>query len=369
MAGRGAAGSSFREMYRAALPLLVSCSAVAPADPCAQTGEQLVATRCTSCHARSATLDQRQGATLGVDFDTRADQQRWAERIRVRTVVDKTMPPTGPLPDCELSAVDAWVTQLKQSPCEPACGGRTCGDDGCGGTCGSCSGALVCSTAGTCQCQASCSGKQCGDDGCGGSCGQCPVTASTCTSAGQCTCTPSCAGRMCGGDGCGGSCGACSGALVCNTNTGRCGASCTPSCTGRACGDDGCGGSCGTCPSGQTCTAATGTCAGAATSYATDVYPVFRSCGSGMGCHAGARPADGLDFSTASGSYAQLVGIASQQCSNRIRVVRNDVAASYLVNKLTGVGMCQGSRMPKGGALTAAELDLVRAWITSGANP
>ncbi|MBL8950054.1 MAG: hypothetical protein JNK82_04715 [Myxococcaceae bacterium] len=44
--------------------------------------------------------------------------------------------------------------------------------------------------------------------------------------------------------------------------------------------------------------------------------------------------------------------------------------ASYLVNKLTGTGMCLGSQMPKGsGSLTAAQLDTVRAWNATGANP
>lgn len=34
--------------------------------------------------------------------------------------------------------------------CQPQCSGRTCGDDACGGSCGSCSGAQSCSPAGTC---------------------------------------------------------------------------------------------------------------------------------------------------------------------------------------------------------------------------
>jgi MYXO-CTERM domain-containing protein len=58
-----------------------------------------------------------------------------------------------------------------------------------------------------------CANRACGDDGCGGSCGTC-ATGKTCT-AGQCvvpsSCAPSCAGKTCGDDGCGGSCGACSG--------------------------------------------------------------------------------------------------------------------------------------------------------------
>ncbi|MDB4938314.1 MAG: Tryptophan synthase alpha chain, partial [Labilithrix sp.] len=57
-----------------------------------------------------------------------------------------------------------------------------------------------------------CKNRQCGDDGCGGSCGSC-AAGTTCNTDGACvTCTPSCAGKTCGGDGCGGSCGACAGA-------------------------------------------------------------------------------------------------------------------------------------------------------------
>jgi hypothetical protein len=88
------------------------------------------------------------------------------------------------------------------------------------------------------------------------------------------------------------------------------------------------------------------------------------------GCHGGTKPSEGLNLETANVGYSQLVGIASQQCTNRKRVVVNDVAASYLVNKLTGVGMCSGSQMPKaGGGLSVSELDIIRAWISSGAKP
>ncbi|MBM4354284.1 MAG: hypothetical protein FJ109_10895 [Deltaproteobacteria bacterium] len=53
------------------------------------------------------------------------------------------------------------------------CLGKECGDDGCGGTCGSCAPPSLPCVAGKCICTPNCSGNQCGDDGCGGSCGQC----------------------------------------------------------------------------------------------------------------------------------------------------------------------------------------------------
>ena len=386
--------------------VLVRCSPVAD-DPCALGGEAVLRAHCASCHSRDVAGDARQNAPAGVDFDTRADQQRWAARIRQRTLVDQTMPPAGPIPECQRGALDAYLKQLEQAPCERSCAGRQCGDDGCGGTCGACTASLSCtSSTGQCvsgSCSPSCSGRQCGDDGCGGSCGTCGA-GTACDGSGRCACAAQCAGRMCGPDGCGGSCGTCNGMLLCNSVTGRCSATCTPSCTGRMCGDDGCGGSCGAaCPSGQACNTAgqcvcapsctgktcgddgcggtCGTCptssscnAGSCTwpmkAYGADVHPLFTSCGTGMGCHSGVRPADNLAFTSASVAYAQLVGVASAQCSGRVRVVRNDIAASYLVNKLTGVGMCLGSRMPKGEPpLTAAQLDTVRAWIATGASP
>jgi peptidoglycan/xylan/chitin deacetylase (PgdA/CDA1 family) len=102
-------------------------------------------------------------------------------------------------------------------------------------------------------CTPSCSGKVCGDNGCGGSCGTC-AGGTACNASGQCqsTCTPSCSGKVCGDNGCGGSCGTCASGTACNAS-GQCQSTCTPSCSGKVCGDNGCGGSCGTCASGKSC--------------------------------------------------------------------------------------------------------------------
>lgn len=177
--------------------------------------------------------------------------------------------------------------------CVPMCADRSCGVDGCGGSCGDCGAGEVCSVAGTCipACVADCSQQMCGDDGCGGSCGDCAAPTPLCdTVVGRCTdCLGDCTNRICGDDGCGGSCGTCDAPFVCAANgscecvadcTGReCGFSCdvmcgpecdageicndagrcevcTPSCAGRVCGDDGCGGTCGDCAAEQRCTEA-----------------------------------------------------------------------------------------------------------------
>lgn len=70
--------------------------------------------------------------------------------------------------------------------CTPDCSEKSCGDDGCGGSCGTCASGASCVES---QCQAacvpSCSDKSCGDDGCGGSCGTCAAGA-TCSLSGVC---------------------------------------------------------------------------------------------------------------------------------------------------------------------------------------
>jgi hypothetical protein len=131
--------------------------------------------------------------------------------------------------------------------CQPNCAGMDCGDDGCGGSCGSCSWGQTCSWSGHCECTPNCGGSRCGDDGCGGSCGSCG-SHEECQS-GSCVCVHSCSGIQCGDDGCGGWCGECPSGLDCLF--GSC--VCTPYCGDARCGDDGCGGSCGSCVDWEVC--------------------------------------------------------------------------------------------------------------------
>jgi hypothetical protein len=107
-------------------------------------------------------------------------------------------------------------------------------------------------------CNLACAGKQCGNDGCGGVCGTCSFN-QTCLD-GQCkaACTPTCTGKLCGPDGCGGLCGTCGPGQAC-TDLGIC---CMPACGGRQCGSDGCGGVCGQCPVATFCDEAKGVCLG-----------------------------------------------------------------------------------------------------------
>lgn len=119
----------------------------------------------------------------------------------------------------------------------PACScvDKECGDDGCGGTCGTCTGNTHCESSlcvsGT-TCTPQCNGKQCGPNGCGGQCGGCD-TGETCQG-GQCVggndCN--CNGAKCGLDNCGNTCGFCPGGTECD-NSGQCVANTTgDSCQG-----------------------------------------------------------------------------------------------------------------------------------------
>ncbi len=148
----------------------------------------------------------------------------------------------------------------KANVCTPDCTNKVCGDDGCGGSCGTCTEG-TCNNSGQCEttCTPDCTNKVCGDDGCGGSCGTC--TEGTCNNSGQCetTCTPDCTNKVCGDDGCGGSCGTCTEG-TCNNDSGQCETICTPSTCddlSAQCGsiDDGCGTmlECGDCYVGSEC--------------------------------------------------------------------------------------------------------------------
>ena len=136
--------------------------------------------------------------------------------------------------------------------CNTNCFNKTCGSDGCGGSCGSCSSGYSCTS--EFQCSSSCTSfcapeQNCGSDGCGGWCGTCTGDQDVC-SGGLCTCIADCNGRVCGDDGCGGSCGTCSGAQE-ECFGGVC--LCVANCTGFECGSDGCGGICGVCGPYYTC--------------------------------------------------------------------------------------------------------------------
>ena len=144
----------------------------------------------------------------------------------------------------ECKAVTSGFDCVAAAGCTPACNGKTCGADGCGGLCGTCTAGSSCQS-GTCVSQDPCAGltftgccdgsvlnwceagakkaQSCGDFGCGwnaqaayydcGYAGDGPANAPK--ACGGTACTPSCSGKVCGDDGCGGICGICTDGTVC----------------------------------------------------------------------------------------------------------------------------------------------------------
>ena len=188
--------------------------------------------------------------------------------------------------------------------CVVHCDGRQCGDDGCGGSCGTCSGGKVCES-GQCGCKANdhkacCESAVCWYDSCGAQGGKVVDCQYGCDGGtNQCkACIPACSGKQCGDDGCGGDCApGCTGGKVCASGTCVCVAqdhkacslgsvywydscevqggvaeTCSCGCSGAACTccptcspcrtsavSDGCSGTCvvnctGTCSGGTCCT-------------------------------------------------------------------------------------------------------------------
>ncbi len=84
------------------------------------------------------------------------------------------------------------------------------------------------------------------------------------------------------------------------------------------------------------------------------------------GCHAGAAPQAGLDLSPTA-SYANLVRVSAVQRPELARVEPFNPDRSYAVLKLRGDPAIVGARMPLGGAVTRAQLDLAVDWVRRGA--
>lgn len=83
-------------------------------------------------------------------------------------------------------------------------------------------------------------------------------------------------------------------------------------------------------------------------------------------CHVGANAPQGLRLDAAN-SYGALVGVASSEAPNVLRVRPGDPGGSYLVQKLEGRAAV-GARMPLGeSALPEATIQVIRQWISDGA--
>lgn len=106
-----------------------------------------------------------------------------------------------------------------------------------------------------------------------------------------------------------------------------------------------------------------------APSYERDVQPIFKhEC---VKCHDAKEHKGKLDLSGGT-AYQNLVKVPSREEEGVLRVKPGDPEGSYLWQKLMHETK-EGSGMPKGiffaRKLDAKDLDLIRAWIASGAQP
>lgn len=86
------------------------------------------------------------------------------------------------------------------------------------------------------------------------------------------------------------------------------------------------------------------------------------------GCHTGTNPPRGLDLTDPQASASHLVGVASDERPELMRVQPFDASSSYLYLKLIGDPSILGDRMPLDRPpLSAADLAFVAAWIDQGA--
>jgi Stigma-specific protein, Stig1 len=277
----------------------------------------------------------------------------------------------------EVACIGAWIESL------PA-GCETCGGSGCAdlvvdpSNCGSCG--TTCPTGATCAGgTCSCGGIQ---EPCDGACVDTQSDPSHCGACGN-GCPPV---QVCSlGDckmGCDGGLTQCGSACVDTdtdpNNCGMCGENCGAGlCEAGACN---CGqgidiqtdpyncGSCGNlCAPGQACQAGACTCAATSVSFSATILPIFDARCANIGCHRPPMAKEGLDLSAAT-AHGALVGVAASQCNDgRLRVAPGDPANSYLLDKMLGVDLCSGSKMPKMGMVPNSEIEAITSWICSGA--
>ncbi len=197
-----------------ALPLVLSLLVLAgltrlrrtpiPSLPAVISASLLIALLCVAaCSSSGGTADQVSGAddvkpsgwdAWGSDFSV------WVPDVLEEQCKGKSLCPPGTGPECtgetahhrcmedeagcwvwsdEASCLDGETCKdgLCVGPCVPLCAQfQECGDDGCGGSCGTCSeaGEVCCADLFCGACALDCTGKQCGHNGVGGSCGSCP---------------------------------------------------------------------------------------------------------------------------------------------------------------------------------------------------
>ena len=101
-------------------------------------------------------------------------------------------------------------------------------------------------------------------------------------------------------------------------------------------------------------------------SLSADIQPIFNA--SCVVCHQGNPAAGGMNLESGQ-AYGNIVNKKSSE-SALMRVTPGSPENSYLVRKLEGTHTQaggSGDRMPPGSSLPAAQIELVRRWISLGA--
>ncbi len=92
--------------------------------------------------------------------------------------------------------------------------------------------------------------------------------------------------------------------------------------------------------------------------YETQIEPIFHN--NCLSCHS---PSRGVDFS----SYTTLLNSVGNNYGSNL-IVPGNPNASGIVDKIENQNPQFGNRMPTGGQLAQSEIDLIRQWISEGAN-
>jgi hypothetical protein len=76
---------------------------------------------------------------------------------------------------------------------------------------------------------------------------------------------------------------------------------------------------------------------------------------------------EGMDLSSGS-AHSSLVNVLANQCNDgSLRVLPGDPGQSYLMDKLLGMNLCFGSKMPKMRTLPRGDIEAISTWICTGA--
>ncbi|MDP9149321.1 MAG: hypothetical protein M3O36_05180 [Myxococcota bacterium] len=108
-------------------------------------------------------------------------------------------------------------------------------------------------------------------------------------------------------------------------------------------------------------------CSSATPSLGQAVAPLLIANCSGELCHGGTAAGG---FGGAQGAHAALVNVPATRdpCDAGVLVSPGSLPRSYLMNKVTGVGLCPGtSAMPPGHSLRQMDIQTITDWICSGA--